>query len=135
MHRLQYSFDDIINCIRLAHKYNIQDVLEDSLQELKRYFPVDLTSWKNRPPILPRAKAILAVNIARLTDTPTILPAALYDCSQLSGDQLIHGVQRADGSTETLSPEDLLRCFNGKMRLCLSHVHAYQGTLVPPKGC
>ena len=55
------------------------------------------------------ADSIAAVNLARLTETPVILPIALYDCCAV-GPALIDGWEREDGTIETLSPGDLKRC-------------------------
>ncbi|KAH9910894.1 uncharacterized protein B0H18DRAFT_831049, partial [Fomitopsis serialis] len=80
MRRVKFEFDDVANCMRLAHKYGIQDLVEDSLEELKRYFPEDFESWEKSLVCDQLTKAITAVNLARLTNSLSILPAALYRC-------------------------------------------------------
>ncbi|KAH9925145.1 uncharacterized protein B0H18DRAFT_933897 [Fomitopsis serialis] len=125
--RVALKFDDIANCVRLAHKYGIQDLLEDSLEELKRYFPESFDAWDCRLKCNDPADAIVAVNLARLTNTESILPAALYSCCQLDGDDILEGRVRGDGVIETLSSEDLARCFDGKAKLCTRHMrHSFE---------
>ena len=118
MFRHEFPFTDLANCIRMAHKYDIQDLLQDCLKELERYFPTNLNSWNSRLQCDPRSSAIEAVNLARLTGTSSILPAALYSCCQLDGQELLQGRARADGVVENLSAEDLARCIDGKVKLC-----------------
>lgn len=55
--------------------------------------------------------AIGAVNIARLTDTPEILPLALYMCYRQRGG-VLDGWRREDGTVEYLDMADLRRCLN-----------------------
>lgn len=114
LHSLSYR-------IRLAHKYSIDDLLEQSLEELKRHFPTTLSAWD----AVPReysARAITAVNLARVTETPSILPSALYICCQLPEDTLLSGTAHPDGTSETLSREDLVRCLAARLQLCQSQM-------------
>ena len=60
--------------------------------------------------------AIGAVNLARLTDTPPMLPLALYRCAYLGG-ALLDGWKRRDGTVEELSRADLQRCIDGRIAL------------------
>lgn len=112
MRRFSFEFDDVANCIRLAHKYNIPDVLADALEELKESFPDTLRD------IAPSMDAIVAVNLARLTDTLAMLPMLLYECCRLPGDTLVAGRMRPCGLIDHLSPGDLALCFDAKGRLC-----------------
>ena len=57
--------------------------------------------------------AIAAVNIARLTDMPSMLPFALYLVCTLEG-SAIDGYERRDGSVEHLSAQDLKLCMNAR---------------------
>ncbi len=57
-----------------------------------------------------------AVNLARLTDTPSMLPVAMYRCSYLGG-RLLDGWTRKDGTVEHLSDEDARRCVNARREL------------------
>ncbi|KAH9925125.1 uncharacterized protein B0H18DRAFT_877402 [Fomitopsis serialis] len=116
------SFDDVAMGIRVAHKYNIQGLLDRSLRILDQYYPSSYTSWDEAVTCLEDdwdpTRAITGVKLARLTGSMNMLPAALYMCCQLDGRVLLEGRNRPDGSVDTLSPEDLALCINGKTKLC-----------------
>ena len=103
-------------CVRLAHKYQIEDVLEQGLNALQEYYATTLSNWHNGNFRFSPQNAIGAVALARLTDTPSILPAALYTCSVL-GKRVLDGWTREDGSVEHLSSEDAKRCIGGREEL------------------
>lgn len=72
--------------------------------------------------------SIVAVNLARLTDTTSILPATLYCCCQLDGHTLMNGAPqdvRPSQAAEKLAPDDLARCINGKAKLAEKSVPNY----------
>ncbi|PIL26442.1 hypothetical protein GSI_12200 [Ganoderma sinense ZZ0214-1] len=114
----QLSLHQISAIIRLTHKYHIEDlhgqalyVLQDafgprSLRKWEDDFCSALLSWDDAGPIA-------VVNIARLTDTPSLLPIALYECCNL-GEILIDGRKGEDGTVEHLSPADLKRCVRAR---------------------
>ncbi|KAH9829559.1 uncharacterized protein C8Q71DRAFT_400750 [Rhodofomes roseus] len=131
MRRLKFEFDDVANCIRLAHKYGIQDVLEDSLEELKKYFPATFDAFATRLTSETSTDAIVAANLARLTNTLSILPAALYGCCQLDGKELLEGKVRKDGVVDTLNFEDLGHCTDGMRRLCTLNVQLASDVFSP----
>lgn len=103
--------------IRLAHKYAMSSVFVPAVEELKRYFPADFNSWDRRLTTPHPRHAIVALNLTRLVDIPSILPSAFYLCCQLDGRKLM-GLPDADGAApevaDTLMPEDLARCINGR---------------------
>ncbi|KAI0742396.1 hypothetical protein C8Q80DRAFT_1328262 [Daedaleopsis nitida] len=104
-------FDLLFSAVTLAHKYHIEDVERQALELIK-----DGLSFKFRQRTLVRyqpQQAIGAVNLARLTNTPSILPTALYECCGLRG-AILDGWKREDGSVEFLSQGDLRRCINGR---------------------
>ena len=125
MRRRRWSFNDVVNCLSLAHKYQIEDVLEDSRAELKRYFPNNLAAWKTRCTYGPDSNAIVAVNVARRTNTLSVLPAALYACCQLPVDYLL-GDDDSQGAPAKLFQPDLVRCFEARRRLCAEHIRAFE---------
>lgn len=118
---LEASFHDISNCVRMAAKYGTPELLKSSLGELRRFFPSTLAAWDKRRHLFRPGQAIIAVNLARLTNAPSILPAALYSCCQLSVNELLGGYSRPDAVVETLSAEDLRRCLDGKVKLCMQN--------------
>ncbi|KAH9932308.1 uncharacterized protein B0H18DRAFT_1137503 [Fomitopsis serialis] len=122
------QFEDIAAWVRMSHKYNIQDLLVDAMKRLKQYFPDKFADFKDDPHAVQRQHAIVAVNLARLTDTATMVPPALYYCCTLDSRTLLRGSARSDGTVDCLAPEDLERCIQGKAELagqaalCLSRI-------------
>ncbi|KAM5539618.1 hypothetical protein V8D89_006727 [Ganoderma adspersum] len=100
------TFDEISAVIRLAHKYNIPQVQEEALTSLPSMSQI---------PLMP-AHYIGVVNLARLTDTPTLLPLALYNCAYLDS-SVLDGWTREDGTVEHLSCADARRCIDARIVL------------------
>ncbi|PIL26537.1 hypothetical protein GSI_12295 [Ganoderma sinense ZZ0214-1] len=112
------SFDEIAAVIRLAHKYHIPPVEEQALRMLQaHYFPRDFDVYCNiAPQGTQPIQCITAVNLARLTNTPHILPSALYVCCYVGG-KLVDGRTHEDGTVEHLATDDLRRCFDARIAL------------------
>ncbi|TFK81888.1 hypothetical protein K466DRAFT_444645, partial [Polyporus arcularius HHB13444] len=71
----------LASLIRAAHKYAIRDVLEHAIDRRKKYFPTDLRSWEDyasrqRYVTAWASDAVNVVQLARSTDTRSILPTA-----------------------------------------------------------
>lgn len=124
-----YSFDVVSAVVRLAHKYNVEDVQAQALDALKMWCTDDFKTWcsTSEDPIDAEFKrAIGVVNIARLTDTPSMLPVAFYHCCALGGG-LRDGWTRRDGTIETCTQEDVWRCLEGRDRLAKESIaHLYR---------
>ncbi len=112
----------------LAHKYDVGELLRQALVCLKSYYTNRLDIWKqggqagnvpfetsDKDPLY----AIGVVTLAHLTQTPSMLPLALYDCCYLGG-RVVRGWTREDGTVEHLSLEDLERCMDGSTALATS---------------
>ncbi|EIW56891.1 uncharacterized protein TRAVEDRAFT_128265 [Trametes versicolor FP-101664 SS1] len=115
------SFHMISAVIRLGHKYQMENIVTEGVNYLKRWFTSDFTAWSAGALYEPDAPlecehAIGVVNLARLVDAPSLLPTALLMCCGLAG-QAVTGFAREDGSRETLAPDDLARCFKAHSRL------------------
>ena len=104
---LPVSFGILASLIRMGHKYGIAHILNDALGRLKKYYPSDQATWLD---VSGRAKhvtaapldAITAIELARLTDTPSIIPTAYLVCC----DQ----IKTRDGTiVHRLDPEDASR--------------------------
>ncbi|KAI0641031.1 hypothetical protein C8Q79DRAFT_920359 [Trametes meyenii] len=117
---LEPSYDEVSACIRIGTKYDIDALVQRNLAFLHKLYPSDFDSYlvarRQRPATFTRAHAIGVVNLAHHTNTPSLLPAALMECCTLGAD-IVNGFARADGTRETLSPEDLGRCFLGRSRM------------------
>ncbi|TBU23770.1 hypothetical protein BD311DRAFT_810469 [Dichomitus squalens] len=114
--------------IRLAHKYQIGSLEQRAIEALKRMYPNTFESFvqvqsevypadannarqlASNPPVL-ATYAISATNLARLTNTTSVLPAALYHCVCLGG-AVVRGLVREGGPVEFLSEADLAICIN-----------------------
>ncbi|KAI1795327.1 hypothetical protein LXA43DRAFT_1058487 [Ganoderma leucocontextum] len=122
---LPHSFDEVSAVIRLAHKYNIGSIQDQALRALQEYhFTSDFAIVLGAPNCQISADpihAIGAVNLARLTDTPLMLPLALYRCCYLDHSTLLHGWKRADGNIEYLAPMDRKCCSHARTKLILLH--------------
>ena len=123
------TFDELSSVIRLAHKYNVPQVLDQALASLRDLgFAASFAAHcshplplGNSPLALDPSFSIAVVNLARLTNTPSLLPLALYHCAYLGSD-VLDGWAREDGTLERLSDADLRRCVDG--RAALAHEHA-----------
>ncbi|PIL33281.1 hypothetical protein GSI_04731 [Ganoderma sinense ZZ0214-1] len=85
---LAVPFEVLASLIRMAHKYAIQDILDHALSRLKRYYPSNLAALQDPAS---RARYVTTkpehapevVALARLTNTPSLLPSALLLCTGL----------------------------------------------------
>ena len=116
------DFSELHAAIHLAHKYQCADVETRALSLLKKlYSPHFADHSPSRSPTCsmtrpPRTAAIAAVNIARLTGTPSMLPFALYQACTLEG-EVLDGYARRDGSVEHLAALDLRLCMDARSEL------------------
>ncbi|EPS93375.1 hypothetical protein FOMPIDRAFT_1056037 [Fomitopsis schrenkii] len=128
MGKVVRELDDIVNCIRLARKYRIEDLLNSSRWELEKYIPPLVHRWGSRVRCEPPAKAIMVANVIQSTHLSVfMLIMAQYQCCQLSSAELVKGFKHADGMVERLSPGDLELCIDAKVRLSARYVQAYNG--------
>lgn len=104
----------------------MEHLVLQSLEYLSAYYPEDLKTFvlsdTHIPPNFSPEHAVGVVNFARLLDEPSLLPAALLACCQLSGPTLVAGFEREDGTRETLTPEDLGLCIQAKEALIRASV-------------
>ncbi|KAI1795330.1 hypothetical protein LXA43DRAFT_1090978 [Ganoderma leucocontextum] len=85
-----HTFDELAAVIRLAHKYNVPQVQDQALPHIA----------------LKPAHSIGVINLACLTDMPSLLSVAFYDCAH-RGSALLDGWTHEDGTVEHLSDADL----------------------------
>ncbi|KAM5539625.1 hypothetical protein V8D89_006734 [Ganoderma adspersum] len=114
-----FCFHQISAVIRLAHKYHVQDVLDQAVESLQQYFTSDFGTWTSGGGGVVRLHsrhAIGVVNLARLVDRPSLLPIAFYKCALLGGDA-VNGYRREDKTVEYLRRRDLKRCIDGRNEL------------------
>ncbi|OJT13159.1 hypothetical protein TRAPUB_10314 [Trametes pubescens] len=114
-----YTSRQLSSLVRLAHKYCIVDVEQQALACLKKYFTDKFDLWDNTPGLFvygheqhDLSSGIEAIRLARLTNTPEMLPVAFYICTLLEG-AVLDGWTRADGAVVHLASEDLRRVIDG----------------------
>ncbi|KAI0819799.1 hypothetical protein BC628DRAFT_1331968 [Trametes gibbosa] len=115
------SFDSISASIRLGHKYQMSNLVDHAVEYLKTYYTTDFATWNysdhNHPVGFEEVLAIGVVNLARLVGQPSLLPTALLTCCGLSGEKIVRGFEREDGSREQLTVDDISLCFDAHPRL------------------
>ncbi|KAI1795392.1 hypothetical protein LXA43DRAFT_40045 [Ganoderma leucocontextum] len=108
------SFHQISAYIRLGHKYRLSELYENSVQFLKHHYTVDLETWAKHthwePSYWHGNESIGVVNLARLINEPSVLPTALLACVYMDED-ILQDFEREDGTRETLTLDDIGRCF------------------------
>lgn len=135
------TYDTVSACIRLGHKYQIDYVVQQALDYLRRYYPSDFDALEQidgaPAPKFTFTHAIGVVNLARLTGTHSLLPTALALCCSLKAHQLVEGFRRADGTHEVLSSSDLALCFQVNRALIREHVALVFHVFTPERapGC
>ena len=127
------SFDTISAWIRLGHKYQIDHLVDQSVEYLRKLYPDDWNVYCKIPTSMAfkPIQAIGVVNLARLTGADSILPLALMKCCDL-GPAIAEGFEREDGTEEYLSPADLGLCFKLKETLIEARVQIVHRILVYP---
>ena len=95
--------------------------MQRALDYLRKFFVDSFDTWPRvdppRPPAFAAVHAIGVVNLARLTGTDALLPAALMGCCMLGATELVGGFAREDGTPEQLAQDDVGRCFLGRANL------------------
>lgn len=131
--REEPSFDLISACVRIAHKYQMERLMEACISHLKSYYTSDLETWQQRCyqeydqvflPGFSHPHAIGVVNLAHLTGESSLLPTAFLQCHTLQ-ERIFDGFERADGSYEGLALADLKRCIKAKGRIAAASLAIY----------
>ena len=95
-------------------KYQLNELYEKSRQFLKSHYTDDLDAWTKhtnwQPSHWQENESIGVVNLARLMNDANILPTALMSCVYMD-ERIVQGFQREDDTMETLTVDDLGRCF------------------------
>ena len=110
-------FDQIFAVVRLSHKYQVDDILQQAMTHLTKHYTFRPGLSAGVSPFTP-THGIGAVSLAILTETPMILPRALLDCASL-GSSVLDGWEREDGSVEHLSEAHLRLVLDARNRLIM----------------
>ena len=111
--------DALSSVLRLAHKYQIDQLVAQGLAHLMEYYTDDFAEWTktDRRTCLDPAPldAISVINIARLTNTPSVLPLAFLDVCTAGG-AVLKGVFCGEPRcfVEGLPVPDLERVIDGR---------------------
>lgn len=119
-------FGVVSRLVRLAHKYEIQSVLDDAMGRIRVFYPSNLEDFLRvlkAPPSSPTlehndADCFEVIQLARLIGDTSLLPAAFYRCCQLDPGTLLG--KQSDGTyspSQRLSDEDIERCIAGRAYL------------------
>lgn len=107
---------------RMAHKYQVDWLLEEATRRLKTAFSDKFTMWprdlSTSAVTVNGEDAVEAFNLFSRINLPDMLPAALYACCQLDLTYLVHGVLGANNAiVEKLDTDDLERCLTARRLL------------------
>ncbi|KAI1787711.1 hypothetical protein LXA43DRAFT_1097993 [Ganoderma leucocontextum] len=110
----------LCSLIRMGHKYAIHKVLNDALSRLKKYYTSDLGAWadeqrRTRYVAVGDADHLLAIEVAYLTNTLSILPTAFLEmCSLIERHIVTLSTCEAQCG---LTAERVVQALNGKVAL------------------
>jgi len=149
---VQAPFKVVAALLRLAHKYQITHLRKEALARIKSLYVdgyVACLTQKHSHPLLSyeQQDAFEVVQLAHLTDTPSLLPAALYLCclskpfctpNETIKSFLAKRDSDEDPHIKYLSQEDVLRCLAARPQLVearsIISVQAQGPRSVDPKG-
>ncbi|KAI0669057.1 hypothetical protein C8Q78DRAFT_978888 [Trametes maxima] len=119
--------------IQLSYKYRAMKLQEQALSCLRSFYTDDFDTWqrvsrdfKSIAFNVNEFSPIEAIHLARLTDSPSILPAAFYQCvtDQIINCTLTKGYSREDGTHIHLDLVDIQRCIDGQRTLTAANLVA-----------
>lgn len=126
--------DAVAAIVRLSHKYQIDHLLAQGLALLMEQYTDDFETWNTPDRTLPIAArdvdAITAINIARLTNTPSLLPLACLAASR-AGTGMLRGCVRDGRVVERLAFPDIERVLNGRAAWCEASSKAIARVFAP----
>ncbi|KAJ8502110.1 hypothetical protein ONZ51_g164 [Trametes cubensis] len=117
------NIDMLAALIRLDHKYELPSLHEQAISFLSKYYTTDFDAWVDgtnathwRPQPI---HAIVAIGIARLTNTLSILPAAFYQLATLPLEELLAGYAAPAGESGSMPTMTWRRLPQAELLLCL----------------
>ena len=130
------EFAELHAAIHRAHKYQCPEVEKRALFVLKKYYTSHFAEYNaydasaTTLAVPPPSAAIAAISIARLTETPSMLPFAFYRVCDLAGEAM-DGYKRRDGSVEHLAPADLKLCIGAQRELAWELARLVEAVFTP----
>ncbi|KAI0333055.1 hypothetical protein GY45DRAFT_1245344 [Cubamyces sp. BRFM 1775] len=114
--------------IRLDHKYELPSLHQQALSFLSTYYMADFDAWadgNNATHWSPEPiHAITAIEIVRLTNTPSILPTAFYQLATLSPEVLLAGRGTPTTTWHCLPQAELATCLRFRDVLVVLNMQA-----------
>ncbi|RPD75421.1 hypothetical protein L226DRAFT_485561 [Lentinus tigrinus ALCF2SS1-7] len=137
-----FTFMQLSALVRLAHKYQVEDIQSQAIATLKKCFSDNFQDWNADESCIPfavpenPAVGIEVIHLARLTDTPKLLPSAFYFCIT-GGSKVLDGWRREDGTVVRLEVDDLKKLFSGygKLQRMTDSFKSSIYTLTPSQRC
>ncbi|KAI0365135.1 hypothetical protein BV20DRAFT_973566 [Pilatotrama ljubarskyi] len=136
-------FHILASLIRMSHKYGVQDLYNTALARLKKFYTSDFDAWddkkaRRRYVTTTAADALTVLELARLTNTPSLLPTAYLICCSLDKARRVKKRTRHERPLlAELSPWDLKHVVTGKAKLAQRRAARLLGLLraAPCEGC
>ena len=124
------EFAVLASLIRMGHKYSIPKIMNDALSRLKKYYPTTLSAWDDAATregyvITGPTDAFEVVRLARLTETPSLLPSSFFVCCEnMCTVSVEHNGVAPEGQLllNGLSVQDSRRLIRGRENLALGVV-------------
>ncbi|KAH9932307.1 uncharacterized protein B0H18DRAFT_53085 [Fomitopsis serialis] len=140
------QFADAAVLLRLAHKYDFDKVRDDALARIKTLYTDNFQNFVDQSPgshpLLSHKwqDAFEAVQLARLTNTKSILPVALYFCCKTQFFNDATAISRLCAGTDTsqadvhMADDDILRCLVARPRLIQARIQVLCSTFAKNPG-
>ncbi|KAI0342589.1 hypothetical protein BDW22DRAFT_1357024 [Trametopsis cervina] len=118
------QFERLRIIMLLAMKYSVQHIVDSAVMRLQVLFPSNIDDWTDwvaadkvdHPIAMTSSDAIAVAHLARMLPSKDMLPVALYICSILPSETLIHGITYG-GEKVILSLEDQAECQDAAVQM------------------
>lgn len=114
------SFAEFAAFLCLGQKYDIPELYLEAKRKLFDLCPATVGAYISSPQMAdwhdiepPVGEYMELVILSRRTGLLSILPWALYECTEYSTDKILNGIKNSDGSSLCLSPQDQTACLAG----------------------
>ena len=132
-------FNILASLVRVSYAYNIKDIHNQALIRLAKYFPSDLRSWDDKATracyvTMTCTAPIEVIKLARMTNTPSLLPTAFLLCCNLTS-TVWRGT--SEPVLSSLSDADQARIIAGRTTLMNARAHRFLSVMnaAPARGC
>lgn len=145
-HDVTSAWKDLRALILLSNKYQIEDIQKEAIHELESCYEFDtLDTWDSTyittvddglPFVETNVEYLQIARVARLLGLNTVYPPIMYDCCQLSEEDLIRGLHSEEDDTIIrIHEDDLVLCMKAKSKLKDDSYDLWRSLLRPPNDC